>query len=188
MQSRLSQALRRRAGAEELAALAASGPDPGYRGRIEALVRAAAHLSRAGRACLYVLHLSRAGREGEGGAPAALDFRLLAEARRAFEGLNRAGFERSAPHDPYLASAHAALVECLPAVVERLGEVLRVFAAPERWAAAEAEDRPVFAGAFARLFASGGVEAAGLSASSGAHDAGRRERSSGPSGSPDGRA
>ena len=153
VQSRLSQALRRRAGPEELATLAATGPNPAYRAQIDALESVAAHLSRAARACLYVLHRARIGRKGDDGAPTALDFRLLGEARRAFEGLNRAGFERSAPNDPHLVAAHAALADRLPVIVERLGTVLGIFSAPERWADAEAEDRPIFANVFTRLYA-----------------------------------
>ena len=161
VQNRLSQALRRRAGMEELAVMAKTGPDPAYRGQIETLEKVAAHLSRAARASLYVLHRARAGRQEDDDAPTTLDFRLLGEARRAFNGLNRAGFERSAPNDPHLASAHVALAEHLPAVAERLGRVLGIFASPVRWTDAEAEDRPVFAGAFTRLYATAGVDAAG---------------------------
>ena len=177
IQNRLSQALRRRAGVEELAVMAGTGPDPAYRGHIELLERVAAHLSRAARACLYVLHRARAGRESDDdGTPTTLDFRLMGEARRAFEGLNRAGFERSAPSDPHLVSAHAALAERLPGVVERLGAVLEIFAAPERWTEAEAEDRPVFAGAFTRLYATARDGAgAGSSASLGGPLESKRE-------------
>ena len=159
VQNRLSQARRRRAGAAELAVLATAAPDPDYRSRIEALEKTAAHLARAAQACLYVLHRGRALCGGTG-APATFDFRVVSEARRAFEGLNRAGFERSAPHDPCLVVAHAALAEHLPIVIERLGTVLRVFSSPERWTAAEVEDRPVFADAFGRLYASQGAGAA----------------------------
>ena len=166
VQNRLSQALRRRAGAAELAALATAAPDPGYRERIEALEKTAVHLARAARACLYVLHRGRAAC-GEAGEPTTLDFRVLGEARRAFEGLNRAGFERSAPHDPRLVSAHMAVAEHLPIVIERLGAVLRIFAPSGRWTAAEAEDRPVFADAFGRLYGSQGAGAAASVSSDG---------------------
>ena len=160
VQNRLSQALRRRAGVAELAALAAVEPHPGYAGQIEALEKTATHLARAARACLYVLSCAHAGRgeETEEGA-IRLDFRVLGEARRAFEGLNRAGFERSAPDDPCLVSAHSMLAEHLPNVVERLEGVLRIFAPPERWEGAEAEDHPIFSGAFARLYAPGAAAA-----------------------------
>ena len=178
VQNRLSQALRRRAGAAELAALATTAPDPDYRGRIEALEKTAGHLARAARASLYVLHRGRAAGD-ETGETTTLDFRVASEARRAFEGLNRAGFERSAPHDPRLVSAHAALAEHLPLVIERLGAVLRTFVPSERWAAAEAEDRPVFADAFVRLYASQGTGAA-ESASSGARGSDRASRAPAP--------
>ena len=156
------------------AALAAAGPDPDYRGQIEALEKTTAHLARAARACLYVLHRTRAGSEGDREAPAVLDFRLLGEARRAFEGLHRAGFERSAPGDPRLASAHAALAARLPAVIERVGGVLRTLDSSERWVHAEAEDRPVFAGAFARLYATARAEAAGSASFTGPRGRGRK--------------
>ena len=161
VQNRLSQALRRRAGVEELAVLAETGPNPTYLDHIEAMEKVAAHLMRAARACLYVLHRGRAVREGDDDSPTTLDFRLLGEARRAFEGLNRDGFDRSAPNDPHLASAHAALAERLPALVERLGGVLGIFASRERWTDTEAEDRPVFAGALTRLYATARADAAG---------------------------
>ena len=61
----------------------------------------------------------------------------------------------------------------------RSRRVRRIFAAPERWAVAEAEDRPVFAGAFARLYAAEGVEAAGPAVSSGSRGPGRMDRFSG---------
>ena len=89
----------------------------------------------------------------------ALDFRLLGEARQAFEGLNRAGFERSAPSDPRLAPAYGALAERLPAVCERLGAVLRTLGPPAAWEAAQAEDRPIFSNAFARLYGAGTIGA-----------------------------
>ena len=184
VQNRLSQALRRRAGMDELAVLAKTGPDPAYRGQIETLEKVAAHLTRAARACLYVLHRARVGRERDDDIPATLDFRLLGEARRAFEGLNRAGFERSAPNDPHLASAHVALAERLPAVVERLGRVLGIFASPVRWTDAEAEDRPVFAGAFTRLYATteAGTDAAGSAALTEPRGPTREGRASGRTG------
>ena len=169
VQNRLSQALRRRAGAEDLAALVNTGPDPDYRGHIEALERVAAHLTRAARACLYVLYRARTGAEGDDSTAPTLDFRRLGEARRAFEGLNRAGFERSAPNDPRLASAHAALAERLPAVIAHLAGVLGMFACHERWTDAETEDRPVFADAFTRLYAMGGAKAARCPSLSGSH-------------------
>ena len=165
VQNRLSQALRRKAGAAELAAVIAAGPNPGYRARIEALGKADAHVRRVAKACLYVLHrmgAERGGHEGRragnrdgGGAAPALDFRLLGEARKAFDGLSRAGFERSAPNDPALAPAYGALADALPGVSERLGTVLRTLGPPDSWEAAEAEDRPVFSRAFARLYGAG---------------------------------
>ena len=178
VQNRLSQALRRRAEVAELAALATAAPNPDYGSRIEALEKAAAHLARAARACLYVLHRGRAAGDGPG-EPTTLDFRVASEARRAFEGLNRAGFERSAPHDPRLVAAHAAIAEHLPIVIERLGAVLRIVGPPERWTAAEAEDRPVFADAFACLYASQAAEAAS-SASSGVRGSDRAGRTPEP--------
>ena len=181
VQNRLSQALRRRAGAAELAALIAAGPDPDYRSRIESLEQAEAHLRRVANACLYVLHRfargggdagdddgsgadgSNAGDDGEdggsGGTAPDLDFRLLGEARTAFRGLNRAGFEPSAPHDPRLAPAYGALAERLPTVSERLGAVLHTLGPPAAWEAAEEEDRPLFSHAFTRLYGAGTNEA-----------------------------
>ena len=152
VQNRLSQALRRKAGAAELAAVVAAGPDPGYRAQIDALGKADAHVRRVAKACLYVLH--RMGDGGAAGAEAvpALDFRLLGEARKAFEGLNRAGFEPSAPRDPGLAPAYAALADELPSVSERLAAVLRAFDPAGSWEGAEEEDRPVFARTFTRLY------------------------------------
>ena len=238
VQNRLSQALRRKAGAAELAAIVAGGPDPGYLTRIETLAQADEHVRRVAKACLYVLHRlgrgeagegaggaggagggadgeasrdGRSDRDGEAGrdgrsdtggeagrdgrsdtggeagrdgasdrsggsamradaaggfgdhgrageaerAPGSvpdLDFRLLGEARKAFKGLNRAGFEPSAPRDPRLAPAYAALADAMPAVAERLATVRRTLEPPAAWEAAEAEDRPVFARAFTRLY------------------------------------
>ena len=190
VQNRISQALRRKAEAAELAALIAAGPDPGYRARIEALEKAGGHVRRVSKACLYVLHRTGAERGGradrsdgrgygagadaDAGVP-KLDFRLLGEARTAFESLNRAGFGRSAPSDPGLAPAYAALAEQLPVVAERLGEVLRALGPPGAWEAAEAEDRPVFARAFTRLYgAEPGAERA--AAGSGACEGGGANR------------
>ena len=176
VQNRLSQALRRRAGAAELAAVIASGPDPGYRDRILALEKAEAHLRQVALACLYVLHRIAGtvgggdGRDGDGsdrgdgdeggaGSGPEIDFRLLGEARRAFEGLNRAGFERSAPNDRRFAPAYRALADRLPPVSERLGAVLRTLGPPATWDGAEAEDRPIFSRAFTRLYGAGTNEA-----------------------------
>ena len=161
VQNRLSQALRRRAGAAELAAVIASGPDPGYRARILTLEKAEAHLQRVALACLYVLHRiagtvgGSEGRDGDGsdrgdgdedeaGSGPEIDFRLLGEARRAFEGLNRTGFERSAPRDPRLAPAYRAVADQFPTITDRLRAVLRTLGPPAAWQAAEAEDRPIF--------------------------------------------
>ena len=203
VQNRLSQALRRKAGAAELAAVIAAGPDPGYRARIEALEKADAHVRRVAKACLYVLHRMGAGgggREGrraggghgdgvgsgdggddadrgvlDGGTGAVVDFRLLGEARKAFDGLNRAGFERSTPGDPALAPAYGALADELPRVSERLGAVLRALGPPDSWEAAEAEDRPVFSRAFARLYGAATNEPPpGVAADAGADSGGPR--------------
>ena len=157
VQNRLSQALRRKKGSAELAAIAAAGPQTGYGAWIEALENTDAHVRRVAKACLYVLHRMSGVDDGSDGADSGqevlqLDFRVLGEARKAFDGLNRTGFERSAPNDPRLARAYRALAQELPAVSERLGAVLRTLGPPARWEAAEAEDRPVFAGAFARLY------------------------------------
>lgn len=157
VQNRLSQALRRRMGPEGVAAIVEAGPESGYRACIESLERTDAHLRRVAKACLYVLH-RMGGTGGDGGGDVAhvdvpeLDFRLLGEARKAFDGLNRAGFERSAPGDPRLAPAYRALAEELPSLSERLGAVLHTFGPPQTWEAAEAEDRPVFAHALTRLY------------------------------------
>ena len=159
VQNRLSQALRRKAGAAELASVVASGPDPGYCTQIEALDKADAHVRRVAKACLYVLHWM-GGDAGGGGCGQgrasdtvpSLDFRLLGEARKAFEGLNRAGFERGAPGNPALAPAYGALADELPRVAERLGAVLRTLGPPDSWEDAEAEDRPLFSRTFARLY------------------------------------
>ena len=191
VQNRLSQALRRKAGAAELAAVVAAAPDPGYRAQMAALEQAHAHVRRVAKACLYVLHRmgagggwnegARAGGEDApgGGTVPALDFRLLGEARKAFDGLNRAGFERSATSDPRLAPAYGALAEELPGVSERLGALLRTLGPPDSWAAAEAEDRPVFSRAFVRLYGAGtnepqsGADGETRSEAGGRPDAGR---------------
>ena len=73
--------------------------------------------------------------------PLQIDFRLLGEARKAFEGLNRAGFGRAALSDPRLAPAYRAVAESLPDVAERLGAVLRALQ-DTNWEAAEIDDRP----------------------------------------------
>ena len=194
VQNRLSQALRRNAGAAELAAVVASAPDPSYRAQIEAIQQADAHVRRVAKACLYVLHrLGRVGgahdgprgavgnsdegdEDGAGATAPVLDFRLLGEARKAFEGLNRAGFERSAPSDPGRAPAYTALAEELPVVFERLGQVLRTLGSPDSWDAAESEDRPVFSRTFARLYGAGTNE--GPSDADDATEAKMRERRS----------
>ena len=161
VQNRISQALRSKAGPAELRKAVAAAPEPGYPAQVEALEQAEAHLRRVAKACLYVLHRIARGdgedaggdddQERDEGAPLQIDFRLLGEARKAFEGLNRAGFGRSALSDPRLAPAYRAVAECLPDVAERLRAVLRALQDTD-WEAAEVEDRPVFAWAFARLY------------------------------------
>ena len=157
VQNRLSQGLRRKMEPAELAGIAAEGPESGYGAWIDALETTDAHVRRVAKACLYVLHrMAGTGRDGKGDSAEdevfELDFRILGEARRAFDGLNRAGFARSAPNDPRLAPAYRALAQELPAVSERLGAVLRTLGPGAAWEPAEAEDRPVFAGALARLY------------------------------------
>ena len=157
VQNRLSQGLRRRAAPAELAAIAAAGPESGYGDWIETLETTDAHVRRVAKACLYVLHriggaVDESGGDDPGDGVFRLDFSILGEARKAFDGLSRAGFKRSAPDDPRLTPAYRALAHELPAVSERLGAVLRTLGPGAAWAAAEAEDRLVFAGAFARLF------------------------------------
>ena len=157
VQNRLSQGLRRKMEPAELAAIAAAGPESGYAAWIEALESTGAHVRRVAMACLYVLHRmggtdNDSGGDGAGDGVLQLDFRILGEARKAFDGLNRVGFERSAPSDPRLAPAYRALAQALPAVSERLGAVLRTLGPGAAWEPAEAEDRPVFADALARLY------------------------------------
>ena len=157
VQNRLSQGLRRKVEPAELAAIAAAGPKSGYGAWIGTLETTDAHVRRVAKACLYVMHrMAGTGSDGEGDSAEdevfELDFRILGEARKAFDGLNRAGFERSALNDPRLAPAYRALAQELPAVSERLGAVLRTLGAGAVWEPAEAEDRPVFASALARLY------------------------------------
>ena len=158
VQNRLSQALRRKKDATELAAIAAAGPESGYGALIETLETTGAHVRRVAKACLYVLHrMGVSGNDDKGhgteDAVFELDFRVLGDARRAFDGLNRAGFERSAPENPRLAPAYRALAHELPLVCERLGAVLCTLGPPATWERAESEDRPVFADALVRLYA-----------------------------------
>ena len=196
VQNRLAQALRRRMEPAEIAAIAAAGPAQShYRTCIERLEEAATHMRRVAKACLYVVHrMGRPCRDGDADGTAgnvlALDFSLLGEARQAFDGLNRAGFERSAPNDPDRAPAYLALAEALPMVSERLATVLRTLGPPPTWEPAEAEDRPIFAGAFARLYTQR-PRSAQRGAGSGEH-AGRgttpRDRSRSAAGANDGTA
>ncbi|MYE58392.1 MAG: hypothetical protein F4X35_02230 [Alphaproteobacteria bacterium] len=161
VQNRISQALRSKAGPAELTNAVAAAPEPGYPAQVEALEQAEAHLRRVAKACLYVLHRIAHGNRGQAGgaddrecdegAPLQIDFRLLGEARKAFEGLNRAGFGRAALSDPRLAPAYRAVAESLPSVAERLRAVLRAFQDTD-WEAAEVDDRPIFSAAFARLY------------------------------------
>ena len=158
VQNRLSQALRSRKKPAEIAAIIAAGPESGYGTCIESLEKTDVHLRRVAKACLYVLHrMGRASSRDDAahGEVPELDFRLLGEARRAFERLNRAGFERSAPGDPHLAPAYRALAQELLPVSERLGAVLRTLGPPAMWEPMEAEDRPVFARAFAQRYPPG---------------------------------
>ena len=121
VQNRISQALRSKAGPAELRKAVAAAPEPGYPAQVEALEQAEAHLRRVAKACLYVLHRIARGdgedaggdddQERDEGAPLQIDFRLLGEARKAFEGLNRAGFGRAALSDPRLAPAYRAVAE-----------------------------------------------------------------------------
>ena len=154
VQNRLSQALRRKTAPEELATIVEAGPESGYGGYIESLENIDAHVRRVAKACLYVLHRMGGGASADAtlGSVPKLDFRLLGEARKAFDGLNRAGFERSAPINPRLAPAYRALAHELPAVSERLRGVLLTLGPPATWEAAEAEDRPTFAHALGRLY------------------------------------
>ena len=160
LQNRLSQALRRRADSGEIAALAMAGPEPGYGARVESLARVRDHVLCVAKACLYVVHRAATGgnAEGHGGGGdrlQRLDFRLLGEARKAFEKLNRAGFERAALDDPRLAPAYAVLAEALPTLAGNLEEVLRALGEPAAWEAAEADDRAVFARAFLQMYGTG---------------------------------
>ena len=157
VQNRLSQGLRRKKEPAELEAIAAAGPESGYGAWIETLETTGAHVRRVAKACLYVLHrMGGTGNAGEGDSAGdrvfELDFRIIGEARKAFDGLNRAGFAHSAPDDPRLAPAYRALAQELPAISERLGAVLRTLGPGAAWEPAEAEDRSVFAGALARLY------------------------------------
>ena len=157
VQNRLSQALRDGKPAAALATIVAAGPQTGYGAQIAALETADAHLLRVAKACLYVLHRmgqsgTNDGRDPVGIAVQEIDFKLLGEARKAFEGLNRAGFERSAPDNPQLAPAYRALAGLLPEISERLRGVLHVLGSQEAWQPVEEEDRGIFAEALGRLY------------------------------------
>lgn len=164
VQNRLSQALRNGRTSTDLAAIVAAGPQTGYVASVQALEKTDAHLRRVAKACLYVLHRMGGADVMDGDSLGRstvreIEFRILGEARKAFDGLNRAGFHRSAPNDPRLAPAYQALADILPEISERLRRVLHALGPAAAWEFAEVEDCPVFTEALTRLYGVGASKA-----------------------------
>lgn len=147
LQNRLTQALRRRSG--DVAALIAAGPDAGYADCVAALARLSQHTRQVMQATLYVLRRQRADDAG-----AAVDLAAFAKQRRAFNAINRAGFDRGALEDPGRRAGFEALAGALAPISQALATVLGAFE-NDAWRSSESGDRPVFAAAFGRLY---GVE------------------------------
>ena len=147
LQNRLTQALRRRSG--DVAALIAAGPDAGYADCVAALARLSQHTRQVMQATLYVLR-----RQREDDAGAAVDLAAFATQRRAFNAINRAGFDRGALDDPGRRAGFEALAGALAPISQALATVLDAFE-NDAWRSSESGDRLVFAAAFRRLY---GVE------------------------------
>ena len=146
LQGRLSQALRRKAGEDEIGTLVAEANRVGYAEHLALLDDAAAQVRLVAQACLHVLRQTG---DAEVGGPT--EVAVLAEAREAFNALNRAGFDRAALTDPERRPAFVALADILPDIAERLRTAKRALEASP-WQASEAPDRRTFADAFDRLY------------------------------------
>lgn len=144
LQGRLSQALRRTVDDAELTALVAQANVVGYEEHLALLDDAGSQVRRVAQASLYVIQ--QAERSAGGGHVAVLD-----EARRAFNALNRRGFDRSALSDPERRNAFVALAEVLPTIADRL-RTARTALVAVPWQAAQVDDRRTFADAFGRLY------------------------------------
>jgi hypothetical protein len=88
----------------------------------------------------------------QGGPRAAA---LMLRARRAFQGLSRAGFEPDASSRPNLVAGHAAAAPALPVLAARLARARAALArrAPAAWDAQLEVDRRIFAARFAQIYA-----------------------------------
>ena len=146
LQNRLSQALRRKAGADEIRALVDEANDVGYAEHLALLEESTNQIRLVARACYHVLRQSDSAHDR-----GAADIAVLAEAREAFNSLNRAGFDRSALTDPERRPAFVALADILADVAERLRTAQRALDASS-WRDSETEDRRTFATAFERLY------------------------------------
>ena len=144
LQNRLSQALRRKADADDLRSLVDSAEEVAYGDQVAELEDAADEVRKVAKACLYVL------RQGTQTGPAP-DVVSLEETRAAFNALNRLGFDRAAVADPERRAAFAALADVLPRISDQLSIVQQALDTAG-WAEAEAEDRRTFAAAFERLY------------------------------------
>lgn len=139
-QHRLIQALRRKAGMEELEQIAKDAAPESYGQRISGLQKIDGHLEKTALAAFHVL----------GAGDATSD--LATRARKAFESLSRQGFENDRIADPDIREAFEAAAEPLASVRERLNGLIDVLGDAETWAEAYEEDRTVFADQFLRLY------------------------------------
>ena len=147
LQGRLSQALRRKAGPDELGALVAEANRVEYAEHLALLDDTASQVRLVAQACLHVL------RQTDEAADHGSDTEMtvLAEAREAFDAINRAGFDRAALVDPERRPAFVALADILPEIADRL-RTTRSALEMSPWRTAEAADRRTFRDAFDQLY------------------------------------
>jgi hypothetical protein len=78
---------------------------------------------------------------------------FMLEARRAFQSLERAGFERTAASQVQTVEGHAAAAEHLPRIRARLNRFCeRLKARGDMWSELFARDSPLFAARFQELY------------------------------------
>lgn len=139
-QHRLIQALRRKAGPEELQEIATDAAPESYGQRISGLRKIDSHLEKAALAAFHVLGAGDPGSD------------LATRARKAFDSLSRQGFENDRVGDPDIQDAFEAAAEPLASIRERLAGLMDALGEAETWANAYDEDRTVFADQFLRLY------------------------------------
>lgn len=149
-QARLSQGLRRKLSAKDMAGLIADPAPVAYPDEAEAVCKLDSHLEKVLLATLYVATCRAPAHEDDD--VVAVDFAAQGKARQAFHNLSRKGFQEEALSDPEIAQAFEIAADCLPSVRAQLKPLLARLQDGTDWQQAFEADKPLFVSQFERIY------------------------------------